>query len=237
MGEQALLFKDKINYKNSNGGMGYAPHCDGPSAASLGLAQTFITAMIPLHAQTPHNGCLQLVRGHFPPGSVPLVQPLPGGDPDAAGRVGDIPDDAANKMAFTAVECSPGDVLFFHGWVPHRSSANTSSGARTAAFLLYNPASEGEWYNEYFDRLARARMQFRRDALAAAEALATVPGCGGGGGGGDGLSEEQRSARVAAWKKKKQEEEQAAAAAAAAMEQEGCDEETAQLAEALAALA
>jgi hypothetical protein len=36
IGEEAVLFKDKINYKNSNGGMGYAPHCDGPSAASLG---------------------------------------------------------------------------------------------------------------------------------------------------------------------------------------------------------
>ncbi len=36
MGEDAVLFKDKINYKNSHGGMGYAPHCDGPSAASLG---------------------------------------------------------------------------------------------------------------------------------------------------------------------------------------------------------
>ncbi len=39
MGEDAVLFKDKINYKNSNGGMGYAPHCDGPSAASLGACQ------------------------------------------------------------------------------------------------------------------------------------------------------------------------------------------------------
>ena len=148
--------------------------------------------------------------------------------------MGAIPEDAAAQMTFCAVECAPGDVLFFHGWVPHRSSANTSSTPRTAAFLLYNPASEGEWYNEYFDRLARARMQFRRDALAAAEALATVPKSVCERGGGDAVSEEVRAARVAAWKKKKQEEE---AAAAAAMEEEGCDEEMAQLAGALAAFA
>ena len=41
----------------------------------------------------------------------------------------------------------------------------------------------------------------------------------------------QRAARVAAWKKKKEIE---AAAAAALLEQEGADEETAQLAEVLA---
>ena len=48
----------------------------------------------------------------------------------------------------------------------------------------------------------------------------------------------QRAARVAAWKKKKEEEAAAAAAAAAAeMDKEGADEETAELAGLLAALA
>jgi hypothetical protein len=44
----------------------------------------------------------------------------------------------------------------------------------------------------------------------------------------------QRAARIAAWKKKKEEE---AAAAAALLEQEGADEETAQLAQLLAGFA
>jgi hypothetical protein len=47
----------------------------------------------------------------------------------------------------------------------------------------------------------------------------------------------QRAARVAAWKKKKEIEEIEAAAAAALLEQEGADEETAQLAEVLAEFA
>jgi hypothetical protein len=48
----------------------------------------------------------------------------------------------------------------------------------------------------------------------------------------------QRAERIAAWKKKKEEEAAAAAAAAAALlEQEGADEETAQLADLLAGFA
>ncbi len=73
-------------------------------------------------------GCpTQIVRGHFPPGSVPLVLPQVnltqtspahaktllrilirvvllqlGGDPDASGRVGAIPEEEAKKMCVPA---------------------------------------------------------------------------------------------------------------------------------------
>jgi ectoine hydroxylase-related dioxygenase (phytanoyl-CoA dioxygenase family) len=170
LGQPVALFKEKLNIKPA-GGKGYAAHYDGPSAAALGLARTFVTAQVAVDAQTVENGCLQVVRprARWPPGQ-DMVPPS-SSDPDRGGRVGAIPEAVAEELEWEPVECSPGDVLLFDHWMPHRSHFNRSTQERRVLYLLFNPASEGDFRDQYYRLFA----QLRAEAAAAAAAAAAVP--------------------------------------------------------------
>lgn len=160
MGEPAVLFKEKINMKHP-GGKGYAPHYDGPSAASMQLAQTFITAQVAIDTQTVENGCLEVVkpRSSCPP--VTMVAPVEGGDPDGNARVGAIPADTVAKCTWQPVEAPRGSVFLFHGFLPHRSGPNRSAYPRRTLYMLFNPASEGEHHEAYYARMDEVRAEYR----------------------------------------------------------------------------
>jgi len=162
----AALFKEKLNIKPP-GGKGYAAHYDGPSAAALGLARTFVTAQVAVDAQTVENGALQVVRPRsaWPP-SRAMVPPS-STDPDRGGRVGAIPEDVAEALPWEPIECQPGDVLLFDHWLPHRSAFNRSASERRTLYMLFNPASEGDWRDEYYRLFARMRAQAAAAAAAA----------------------------------------------------------------------
>jgi hypothetical protein len=166
----ARLFKEKLNVKHP-GGKAYAAHYDGPSAAALGLARTFITAQVAVDAQTALNGCMQVLvpRAAWPPAA--MVPPR-GSDPDRDGRVGAIPEDVAEALDWECVECAPGDVLFFDGMMPHRSGPNRSDAQRRTLYMIFNPAEEGDHHDAYYAEFARLR--------AAALAAAVARGAGGG---------------------------------------------------------
>jgi ectoine hydroxylase-related dioxygenase (phytanoyl-CoA dioxygenase family) len=166
--EPATLFKEKINIK-APAGRGYAPHYDGPSAASVGLAQTFITAQVAIDAQTVENGCLLVVRPRSACPAPEVVPPEEGGDPDGSARVGAIPPEVADSLDWEPVECAPGSVLFFHGMLPHRSAVNRSQRPRRTAYMLFNPAAEGEFHDEYYERMANLRAEYRARAAVERE--------------------------------------------------------------------
>ncbi|MEC7983842.1 MAG: phytanoyl-CoA dioxygenase family protein, partial [Myxococcota bacterium] len=64
--EEALLFKEKINFKLP-GGNGFTAHQDAPAFAAF--EQTFhITAMISIDASTVQNGCLEMAYGRHKEG-------------------------------------------------------------------------------------------------------------------------------------------------------------------------
>lgn len=159
-GERAMLFKEKLNFKHANGGGGYAPHYDGPSAASTGLASRFITAQLAIDDQTVENGCLQVVMPRNAcPDEPEMVPEHKNGDPDRDGRVGAIPHDIAASMPWQALPCKRGDILLFHGFFPHRSPPNKSSTQRRTAYFLFNAESDGgdchEAYIIYMKELRR----------------------------------------------------------------------------------
>ncbi|WP_269570239.1 phytanoyl-CoA dioxygenase family protein [Legionella tunisiensis] len=61
MAEQAVIFKEKINYKFPGGG-GFKAHQDAP--AFISFDQRFhITMMLAIDDCTLENGCLQVVKG------------------------------------------------------------------------------------------------------------------------------------------------------------------------------
>lgn len=169
LGEPAVLYKEKINLKMP-GGKGYAPHYDGPSAASLGLATTFITAQVAIDTQTTENGCLEVVRPRSACPPAAMVAPVADGDPDGNGRVGAIAPSLVSACTWSAVEAPRGSVLLFHGLLPHRSGPNRTDRPRRTAYMLFNPASEGQHHEEYYALMEEARARWRAKRAAAAAA-------------------------------------------------------------------
>ena len=112
--------------------IGFAAHQDTP--AYIGLAKDHISAMIAVDAATKQNGCLELAGGRWGPGDVPLTES------------GVLTPAAEADMHFEPVECAAGEVLFFGGYTPHRSAANSSQSNRRALFLTYNPKSQGKLF-------------------------------------------------------------------------------------------
>ncbi|WP_040795148.1 phytanoyl-CoA dioxygenase family protein [Nocardia higoensis] len=133
LGEEALLYKEKLNYKQP-GGSGFRPHQD--ATAYPNVTKT-VACMVAIDDSTLENGCLEIVRdAHH--------QPLP------ADETGCIAPDIADAMTWEPIPVTAGSLLWFHCWVPHRSSANTSRGTRRAIYLTYNGVSDGNLREEYY---------------------------------------------------------------------------------------
>lgn len=143
MGEPAVLYKEKINYKYPGGG-GYAPHQDAPAYEFI---KKHVTCLVAIDANTPDNGCLFFAPGLHKQGLIALNDE------------GCIEDSAAEKMDWIAMETEPGDVLFFSSYSPHKSPPNHSDQSRRALYLTYNAASEGDLREAYY--------QDKRQAFAA----------------------------------------------------------------------
>ena len=107
--EQAVLYKEKINYKMP-GGEGFAPHQD-VAAGWWMYGQSFhISTLIAVDAATKANGCLEVVHGQHDKGIV--GEPWKEVDPAKAAA-----------MDWQFVETKPGDVVFFDSFVPHKLGA------------------------------------------------------------------------------------------------------------------
>jgi hypothetical protein len=136
LGEPALLFKEKLNFKLP-GGAGFAPHQDAPAFTSFG--QTYhITLMLGADATTEENGCLEIVDGFDRSETLPQA-------PD-----GTLRDDVVARLDWHARPTEPGDVVLFDSYVPHRSGPNRSTAPRRALYVTYNRASEGDRRDAYF---------------------------------------------------------------------------------------
>ncbi len=138
MGEPAILYKEKINFKLP-GGAGYGAHQDAPAFSTFGH-RYHITMMVPIDASDPGNGCLEMVHGHHNRG---LLRQTPAGE---------IHGEVEAALQWQPLESEPGDLIFFDSFVPHRSQANTSSRSRRAMYITYNRTSEGDYREAYFSR-------------------------------------------------------------------------------------
>ncbi len=131
-GEPAMLFKEKINYKQP-GGAGFAPHQD---ATAYRFGDHHISVMVPIDPATVASGCLWFAPGH----DLGVID-------HHAGRIDDRWVDAAE---WVPVETEPGDLVFFDSYAPHRSDTNRSTRARRALYLTYNAASDGDQRARYY---------------------------------------------------------------------------------------
>lgn len=134
LGEQAVLFKEKINYKHP-GGAGFAPHQD---ASAYRFSDHHVSCMVPLDPATTESGCLWVVAGQHQG----LLASTPGGRVDP---------EVAATLTWEPAEVAPGDLLWFDSYTPHRSDTNRSERARRALYLTYNAARDGDLRARYYD--------------------------------------------------------------------------------------
>ncbi len=138
LGEPAVLYKEKINYKLA-GGAGFTPHQDAPAYPFI---DTHLTVMVAIDDATVSNGCLEVVSG--------MHTEILALDDD-----GCIREDVAAGLDFRPVLVGAGDVLWFHSRVPHRSGPNHSDTMRRALFCTYNAARLGDLRDTYYEHKLR----------------------------------------------------------------------------------
>ena len=133
LGEPAVLYKEKVNYKLP-GGAGYAPHQDAPAYR---FVETHVSCMVAIDDATVDNGCLEVAEGHH--GEVLPV--------DATGC---IQAEVVETFEWRPVEVRAGQTLWFHSRTPHRSGPNTSPRPRRALYPTYNALAEGDLRDAYY---------------------------------------------------------------------------------------
>jgi|TARA_Y100000294_G_C8487843_1_gene309507 hypothetical protein len=134
LGEEAALFKEKINFKMP-GGDGFKPHQDS-QAGWDNYADFYISVLVSIDEATEENGCLQMCAGHHQRGLFTPWEPLTGEDMEG--------------MEFVPCPTKPGDVVFFDCYAPHASEPNLTDVTRRIYYATYNRLSAGEHMAQYY---------------------------------------------------------------------------------------
>ncbi len=95
-----------------------------------------ISVMVAVTEATKENGCLQVIRGSHKMGRVEH-----GFAGEQVGASQHFVDLALRTMELVYVELQPGDTLFFHSNILHRSEANLSEKSRWSLISAYNRQS------------------------------------------------------------------------------------------------
>ena len=133
LGEPALLYKEKINYKAS-GGAGFAPHQDKPAYP---FVDSVLSVMVAVDDSTEENGCLFVSSGRHDR----LLE---------QDERGCLSAHVVSELEWRPVPLRAGQTLFFHALTPHRSGANRSARDRRALYPTYNGVSEGDLREDYY---------------------------------------------------------------------------------------
>jgi ectoine hydroxylase-related dioxygenase (phytanoyl-CoA dioxygenase family) len=135
LGEPAVLFKDKINFKLA-GGDGFKEHQD-VQAGWNEYADLHITAMVAIDETNEQNGSLEVIGGLHDKGVLgEMWAPLTHEDTE--------------QRPYVAVHCEPGDTVFFNSFAPHRSAPNYTDQSRRVLYITYNGASAGDCRERYY---------------------------------------------------------------------------------------
>jgi hypothetical protein len=152
MGGEAILFKEKVNFKMP-GGAGFEPHQDQQAGWTV-FTPMFVTALVSIDRATTENGCLEMTDA-----------------PRFAGLIGrewtPLTDEEMASFSLISVPTEPGDVLFFDSYAPHASKPNLTDAARRILYLTYNLKADGDHRARYY---AEKRANFPPDIERAAGA-------------------------------------------------------------------
>ena len=105
------------------------------------------SASIAVDPSTRENGCLQVLKGSHHMGRIDHV--LTG---DQAGADLERVHEAEKRLETVYVEMDPGDVLFFHSNLLHRSDQNRSDRPRWSMICCYNAARNDPYKEAHHPR-------------------------------------------------------------------------------------
>jgi ectoine hydroxylase-related dioxygenase (phytanoyl-CoA dioxygenase family) len=134
LGDDAALFKEKINFKMPGGG-GFAAHQDSQAGWDR-YVDFFISALVSIDSSDEENGCLKMVAGHHNRGLFKSWEPLTEAD--------------MQGMEFVSCPTERGDVIFFDCYAPHASEPNLSNNIRRLYYATYNRLSAGDHMAQYY---------------------------------------------------------------------------------------
>jgi ectoine hydroxylase len=135
--DEAYHYHSKMIMKDARTGGAWAWHQDDGYWYENGvLSPDLVSVMIAVDRSTRENGCLQVLRRSHVYGRVDHV--LTG---DQAGADMERVDEIVKREELVYCEMAPGDALFFHPNLLHRSDQNRSENPRWTMICCYNAKS------------------------------------------------------------------------------------------------
>ena len=135
IGEEATLFKEKVNFKLP-GADGFKAHQDA-QAGWGDYAPYHVTVLVSLDPTTPENGCLE-------------IAPCPNGQALIGNLWSPLTDAQFDPRHYEALPTLAGDVVLFDSFVPHRSARNATDQPRRVLYVTYNRARDGDHRVQYY---------------------------------------------------------------------------------------
>lgn len=134
LGDEVYHYHHKLILKEPRVGGAWAWHQDYGYWYHNGcLAPELASCLIAVDRATRQNGCLQVVRGSHRLGRIEhgTVGDQTGANPERVAAI-------LTRLPVDYCELEPGDAIFFHSNVLHRSDQNTSPDPRWAFICCYN---------------------------------------------------------------------------------------------------
>ena len=146
--DEPYHYHSKMIMKDARVGGAWAWHQDyGYWYGNGVLTPNLVSAFVAVDQATKQNGCLQVIRGSHHCGRVHHV--LTG---DQAGADNERVDEILKRMDHLYVEMDPGDTLFFHSNLLHRSDRNESEHPRWSMICCYNAKSNDPYRESHHPR-------------------------------------------------------------------------------------
>jgi hypothetical protein len=148
LGGEVYHYHSKMIMKDAKVGGAWAWHQDYGYWYQNGVLFPDLTsAFIAVDPATRENGCMQVLAGSHLMGRIDHV--LTG---DQAGADMERVHAAERRLELVHVEMEPGDVLFFHANLLHRSDRNHSENPRWAMICCYNAARNDPYKDAHHPR-------------------------------------------------------------------------------------
>jgi ectoine hydroxylase len=136
LGGEVYHYHSKMILKDPKVGGAWTWHQDYGYWYHFGcLYPLMASAMLAVDKATKENGCLQVIKGSHKMGRVD--HKLSG---EQAGADLERVEQALERMELVYCELDPGDVVFFHSNILHRSDQNRSDKPRWAMIVAFNAA-------------------------------------------------------------------------------------------------
>ena len=151
LGGEVYHYHSKMILKDAKVGGAWAWHQDYGYWYGNGVLQPLLTsAFIAVDPSTRANGCLQVIRNSHHCGRINhvLTGEQAGADKEHVEELLKRPD----QFPLVHVEMDPGDALFFHANLLHRSDQNTSDNPRWSMICCYNAARNDPFKDSHHPR-------------------------------------------------------------------------------------